>query len=101
MSMHPCCLAGAAPHLSSTPYWPGAFTAWDGQNLKILSAHPVPELSSGSQPGTVAFKENALVVQTGDGLLALDQVQLAGKKGLDAEAFVRGRPQFVGAVLGS
>ena len=81
--------------------WPGAFTAWDGQNLKILSAHPVPELSLGSQPGTVAFKDNALVVQTGDGLLALDQVQLAGKKGLDAEAFVRGRPQFVGAVLAS
>lgn len=81
--------------------WPGAFSKWEGQNLKILSAHPLPELSMGSQPGTVTLQDNELLVQTGDGVLALDQVQLAGKKALDAQAFVRGRPQFAGALLGS
>jgi methionyl-tRNA formyltransferase len=81
--------------------WPGAFSKWEGQNLKILSARPLPELSLGSQPGTVALQDNELLVQTGDGVLALDQVQLAGKKALNAGAFVRGRPQFAGALLGS
>jgi len=81
--------------------WPGAFSKWEGQNLKILSARPLPELSLGSQPGTVTLQDNELLVQTGDGVLALDQVQLAGKKALNAQAFVRGRPQFAGALLGS
>ena len=81
--------------------WPGAFSKWEGQNLKILSARPLPELSLGSQPGTITLQDNELLVQTGDGVLALDQVQLAGKKALNAQAFVRGRPQFAGALLGS
>jgi len=47
------------------------------------------------------IKQLALLVQTGEGALALDQVQPSGKKAQDAEAFVRGRPQFDGALLGS
>lgn len=81
--------------------WPGAFSEWDGRNLKIVAAHPLPTLSLDTEPGTVALHGGELVVQTGDGALALDQVQLAGKKALDAQAFVRGRPHFAGAVLGS
>ena len=80
--------------------WPGAFSKWDGQTLKIVSARPIDGFSSTSPPGTVTVAGDDIVVQTGDGVLALDQVQLAGKKALNAEAFVRGRPQFVGAVLG-
>jgi methionyl-tRNA formyltransferase len=80
--------------------WPGAFSQWQGQTLKILSARPIASPSSTSPPGTVTVKADEIVVQTGDGVLALDQIQLAGKKALNAEAFVRGRPQFVGAVLG-
>lgn len=81
--------------------WPGAFSHWEGQNLKILRAQPMPEISLPFPPGTVAVQDGKVVVQTGDGVLALNQVQLAGKKALAAEAFVRGRPQFVGAVLGA
>jgi methionyl-tRNA formyltransferase len=81
--------------------WPGAFTEWDGQYLKILAARPQPDRSLGVQPGTVALVDGELLVQTGEGALALDQVQPAGKKAQDAGAFVRGRPQFAGALLGS
>ena len=81
--------------------WPGAYTEWDGQYLKILAARPQPARSLGVQPGTVALVDGELLVQTGEGALALDQVQPSGKKAQDAEAFVRGRPQFDGALLGS
>ena len=81
--------------------WPGAFSEWDGTSLKILAAHPLAELFLDAEPGTVVLHNGKLVVQTGKGALALDQVQLAGKKALDAEAFVRGRLHFAGAVLGT
>ena len=81
--------------------WPGAYTEWDGQYLKILAARPQPARSLGVQTGTVALVDGELLVQTGEGALALDQVQPSGKKAQDAEAFVRGRPQFDGALLGS
>jgi methionyl-tRNA formyltransferase len=81
--------------------WPGAFTEWDGQNLKILTARPLSNSYLDAEPGTVMLRDGELLVQTGEGIVALEQVQLAGKKALDAEAFVRGQPHFVGAVLGS
>jgi len=80
--------------------WPGAFSEWEGQNLKILAAHPILRTSA-LTPGTAALVNGEIAVQTGDGLLVLDQLQLAGKKASSAEAFVRGRPQFVGSVLAS
>jgi methionyl-tRNA formyltransferase len=81
--------------------WPGAFTTWDGRNLKILEATPIAEINLGISPGTVSERDDRLVVQTGDGLLALEHLQLAGKKAMDAATFIRGRPQFANAELGS
>lgn len=40
-------------------------------------------------------------VVTGDAVLALHEVQLAGKRVMSIDEFVRGHPQFVGAVLGN
>jgi methionyl-tRNA formyltransferase len=80
--------------------WPGAYTTWAGQNLKILAARPLPERSLDVPAGTVVTIDSQPGVQTGDGILALDQVQLAGKKPLTAGAFVRGRPNFIGDRVG-
>lgn len=79
--------------------WPGAFSQWEDKNLKILRAHLDADISSDAQPGTVARHDKKVFVQTGDGILVLEQVQLAGKKALSADEFVRGRAQFIGAPL--
>jgi methionyl-tRNA formyltransferase len=81
--------------------WPGAFSQWDGQNLKILDAHPITETFTAPTPGTVALYNDEIIVLTGDGALVLGRLQLAGKKALSAETFIHGRPQFIGSVLGS
>ncbi len=81
--------------------WPGAYTVWEGKGLKILRAHLLPGRTAELMPGTVSEEADALVVHTGDGLIALDLLQLAGKKAAGAEAFLRGRPQFDGANLGA
>ncbi|NNM67773.1 MAG: methionyl-tRNA formyltransferase, partial [Spirochaetales bacterium] len=41
-----------------------------------------------------------ILVQTGEGLLALRELQLAGRKPLDFRSFVNGARDFVGSRLG-
>jgi methionyl-tRNA formyltransferase len=80
--------------------WPGAFTNWLGETVRIVQAWPIlAELPPG-QPGQVVTQDEQIVVLTGEGGLALQQIQLAGKRAMSPEAFVNGRPHFVGSVLG-
>ncbi len=80
--------------------WPGAFSFWDGNRLKILDAIPLPDWSGPPAPGTVLRDDVCPLVVTGEGGLWPIRVQLAGKKAMAADAFVRGRPDIIGAVLG-
>lgn len=81
--------------------WPGAFTIWSGQNLKIGKARVVmPAVDGLIEPGAVVAWQGGAAVGTDAGLLALDRVQLAGKKMLDIREFLAGRPELVGAQFG-
>jgi methionyl-tRNA formyltransferase len=79
--------------------WPGAFAFWGEQQIKVLLARPVATQFPGEQPGTVVQLHSQVGVVTGDGVLVLEQVQLAGKRVMPMEDFVRGQRTFVGAVL--
>jgi methionyl-tRNA formyltransferase len=84
--------------------WPDAFTIWQGKQLKVLSAHPVPTRDDAA-PGHVVLagdggKQQPSVV-TGDGLLVLDTVALEGKRPSDGGSFLNGARGFVGSDLGS
>jgi methionyl-tRNA formyltransferase len=81
--------------------WPGAYTLWQGQRLKILRAKPDADWQGGEQPGqVVSLEPSGLGVATGEGALELLQVQLAGKKPMDADIFARGQRGFFGGHLG-
>ena len=80
--------------------WPGTFTVWRGQRLRVLAATPLPATDQEAQPGTIVALEGGAAVVTGDGLLRLDQMQLAGKRPSDGLAFIRGQRDFVGSRLG-
>lgn len=92
--------------------WPGASTTLDGEQLTIWRAWPL-EMSTGKMPGLILHLESAqwhLVpalslrsdrfagsgIQTGDGVLALVEVQRAGKRRMDAGEFVRGAHSIYG-----
>lgn len=77
--------------------WPGTFTEWNGALLKVLRASVLP---GAALPGQVALRGGALTVGTGEGLLRLELLQIAGRLPVSAADFVRGYPAFVGAVLG-
>jgi methionyl-tRNA formyltransferase len=82
--------------------WPGAFTQWNGETLKVLRARPTATDLPGGPPGLVARVAGGIAVLVGGGGgLLLDEVQLAGKRAMSAAEFVRGRPEFVGSSLGA
>ncbi|HEY1583207.1 MAG TPA: methionyl-tRNA formyltransferase [Chthoniobacterales bacterium] len=74
--------------------WPGAFTrltdaAGRRRNLKIFRASVCAAIDGA--PGTVAMpNESELVVATGGGALRLHEVQLEGKRRMQAKDFLRG-----------
>jgi methionyl-tRNA formyltransferase len=82
--------------------WPGAFTIWQGQRLKVLSAEPIAggAWPTGA-PGQVVTRDDGAAVLTGEDALELKVVQLAGKRATDIDDFLRGRPEFIGSRLGS
>lgn len=78
--------------------WPAASAIWEGQPLKILQATARQDHAS-PEPGRVVQLDGAIAVATGDGLLQLEQVQMAGRAAMAALAFARGQRGFVGGQL--
>lgn len=82
--------------------WPGIYTTYQGQMLRLVRVGVRPDWAGAAPPGTVlALPGGPIAVATGQGALVLHELQLAGKKALPIEAFVRGQQTFVGALLGS
>ena len=69
--------------------WPSAYTYVDGKTLKIWKAR-VEAGEAGNEPGQVRVTKDRLLVETGNGVLSILELQLEGKKRLEAAAFLRG-----------
>ncbi len=81
--------------------WPSAYTSWNGQRLKVLRADVGPGTSD-QEPGKVVAEATGTAgVVTGHGILWLEEVQLAGKRLLPIDVFLRGAAGFVGSRLSS
>ena len=84
--------------------WPSAYTHLNGKMLKIWDADVCEdeENSTDNAVGTVTkVNKNSFVVKCGDGSLIINEVQLEGKKRMDAGSFLRGNGLEVGTVLSS
>jgi methionyl-tRNA formyltransferase len=79
--------------------WPAASTTWQGQQIKLLRASALTG-AAGQAPGVVALVDGAVLVAAGEGLVRLEEVQLAGRAALPARDFVRGQRTFIGSRLG-
>jgi len=78
--------------------WPGTYCYWQGKPLKILKARPL-QAESPAPPGTVIEHKGEIAVTTGEGLLILERVQLAGKRAMEIQDFIRGQRLFLGSTL--
>ena len=86
--------------------WPGCYTRWQGKQLNIIEAVPLAEEGTLEVGRVVALSpaagwaEVAFGVHTGNGILGVVKVQLAGKRAMSGAEFLRGQRQFIGAILG-
>lgn len=84
--------------------WPSAYTFLDGKTLKIWEAsldRDVSEKANNTgKPGEIIeVTKDSIIVQTGNGRLALQEVQLEGKKRMTVDAFIRGFDLQAGNIL--
>lgn len=72
--------------------WPGAFTHFNGQILKIWSCDVINQKATG-KPGSIVKCDSkcGIIVNTGDKQLVLKEIQLAGKRRTEAKNVVCGR----------
>lgn len=76
--------------------WPGTYTIWNGTILKILQG----SVAAGQhEPGKVAIHDGQIAIGTGGRLFLPKEVQLAGRKRVLIDDFVRGYPDFLSAKL--
>ena len=79
--------------------WPGAFSSWQSKTVKIKEARlAVGKLPVG-EVGQVVEYVGGTAVLTSDGAIHLQTIQLEGKKAMAVADFLRGHPDFIGAIL--
>ena len=70
--------------------WPNVYCSYQGKTVKVWRARVVDE-ESGLAPGTVSFiGKKFFRLQTGKGQLELLELQMEGKKRMDAASFLNG-----------
>lgn len=92
--------------------WPGAFTSLDGTVLRIHEAtiaeaktatvESQTSVDSNIVPGTVigSNKKDGILIQTGNGVLAVTNLQWQAKKAMNWKDFLNGSRSFIGSILG-
>jgi methionyl-tRNA formyltransferase len=81
--------------------WPGCYTTWRGKLLKIIEAVPI-EGEVSAPAGMVVTLTGAVAplgIGTGEGILGILKVQMAGKKVMNTAEFLRGQRGLVGSEL--
>lgn len=89
--------------------WPGLYTTIQGRRLEVLAAEPMTDdqrrhiaAAGAVPPGTISGLEKGygFSVRTGDGHLMIREVQLEGKRRMDATSFWNGARLKAGVRLG-
>lgn len=83
--------------------WPGTFTFWNGQTLKVLRVEARGDVqgAENKEGQVIRLEDGSIGVITGSGVIVLKEIQLAGRKAMTIDEFVRGHSAFVGSSLTS
>lgn len=79
--------------------WPSAYTHWNDKVIKLWQADVVEDDTDQEAGTIVKVEKDSFYVQTGEGLLKIEKLQLQGKKRMDAGAFLRGNHLEYGEIL--
>ena len=70
--------------------WPVAYTTFKGENMKIWWTEEADANKTGNAGEVVSLAEDAIIVQTGHGTIAIKELQPAGKKRMAASDYLKG-----------
>lgn len=85
--------------------WPGIFTFWDNDGtikkitLTLISASLGEERGNHSLGEVFKKKNKELCVQTRDGIIIINKLQMEGKNEVESGDFINGYPNFIGSIL--
>jgi methionyl-tRNA formyltransferase len=91
---------------AQTP-WPGCQTFWGDRQLRLFGLASEAVGPNSGSPGTVLVVKNpangrpTLAVVSGEGAVTVRELQLPGRRVIEAAEFLRGYPSIVGAELTS
>ncbi|MBI3312463.1 MAG: methionyl-tRNA formyltransferase [Candidatus Omnitrophica bacterium] len=88
--------------IRATTPWPGATTQWRGQSLRLWAAHDERQDRAGhGRPGeVVSVSPDGMAVATGEGILMIEELQLASRRRMTVQAFLVGHSMKPGEILG-
>lgn len=67
--------------------WPGVFTFYDNKRVKLLNIKPVEK---NIEPGKFVVENGRLFIGCTEGALEIFELQIEGKKSMNAKAFING-----------
>ena len=80
--------------------WPGAYTFYKGNRWSIWKAIIIESHLSANKPGEIIeINHDGIIVVTGDSVLKITEIQIAGKKKMAMEEFLRGYKVETGVIL--
>jgi methionyl-tRNA formyltransferase len=77
--------------------WPGAFTEIASPRVRKLKIFSAAIVNLNGEPGEIWRREKELVIAAGKGALSLGEVQLEGKRRMEAAKFLLGHPSILHA----
>ena len=80
--------------------WPGAYTVYNGEIMKVWKAFPVDQ-ESAAQAGTItSVSDEGIEISAGGKILLITEIQTSGKKRMKVKEYLKGNKIEKLAVLG-
>lgn len=79
--------------------WPSAFSHLDGKLFKIIKSQIIENTDNNLEIGQIFEQNSGLAVKCGQNALLILELQLEGKKAMNAKSFLSGNKQVIGKIL--
>ncbi|MCR5481472.1 MAG: methionyl-tRNA formyltransferase [Clostridia bacterium] len=86
--------------IRGTAPWPGAYTNYNGETLKIWKAAPLDDKCEAAPGEIVAVSPEGIDISCGGKILRAEVIQLPGKRKMAVSDYLRGNAVEKGTVLG-
>lgn len=80
--------------------WPGAYTLYKGEKMKLWEADPIKEKSDKPFGTIVDVTKDGIYASAGGRIILIKKIQMPGKKAMPVSEYLKGNRIDIGAILG-